>query len=255
MTTHETAEHHKDLVGNRQFTWFTPAKRKPTEYESYTVGQYSDPDQWMDVGWPLRFDDGAERLVGGLQQGQDVAVEHLPRPVRRLAAPVRQPDQPGSAVARPPRPGAGEEQRGRATPRRGPRTCSRRPTRPGRSWSTGCSCRLAYAIRQAMSDTAQFATVFQAIDRLRLLQDIVLHLDHLTTETGFSDAGAREAWMSRPDAGPDPGARRAHLRQRGLGRDRRRRHAGVRADRRPPRQGGAVHPAGHRLPATPPRRW
>jgi len=53
-----------------------------------------------------------------------------------------------------------------------------------------------------MSDTAQFATVFQAVDRLRLLQDIVLHLDHLTSETGFSDDGAREAWMTDPTLVP-----------------------------------------------------
>jgi len=33
--------------GFRTFVWFTPEKRKPTEYESYTVGQQSGPSS----GW------------------------------------------------------------------------------------------------------------------------------------------------------------------------------------------------------------
>ncbi len=56
---------------------------------------------------------------------------------------------------------------------------------------------LAYAVRQAMSDTVQFSVVFQAVDRMRLLQDIVHHLDSLHENApGFTDSGARDAWMS-----------------------------------------------------------
>jgi hypothetical protein len=29
--------------GDRTFTWFTPRRRTATDYELYTVGQYSDP--------------------------------------------------------------------------------------------------------------------------------------------------------------------------------------------------------------------
>ena len=46
--------------GHRTFTWFTPRRRAATEYELYTVGQQSDPGQWLKVGWPIRFDDGRE---------------------------------------------------------------------------------------------------------------------------------------------------------------------------------------------------
>ena len=46
--------------GHRTFIWFTPRRRAATEYELYTVGQQSDPAQWLHVGWPIRFDDGRE---------------------------------------------------------------------------------------------------------------------------------------------------------------------------------------------------
>jgi hypothetical protein len=46
--------------GHRTFTWFTPRRRAATEYELYTVGQQSTPDQWLHVGWPIRFDEGRE---------------------------------------------------------------------------------------------------------------------------------------------------------------------------------------------------
>ena len=38
---------------------------------------------------------------------------------------------------------------------------------------------------------------------MRVLQDIVLHLDYLSEAIpGFSDAGARDAWMNDPSLGP-----------------------------------------------------
>jgi alkene monooxygenase beta subunit len=46
--------------GDRTFTWFTPRRRTATDYELYTVGQYSDPGHWLRVGWPIRFDAGRE---------------------------------------------------------------------------------------------------------------------------------------------------------------------------------------------------
>lgn len=40
------------FAGHRTFTWFTPRRRTATEYELYTVGQQSSPEQWLNVGWP-----------------------------------------------------------------------------------------------------------------------------------------------------------------------------------------------------------
>ena len=57
---------HREVVakpsfdGHRTFTRFTPRRRAATEYELYTVGQQSSPEQWLHVGWPIRFDDGRE---------------------------------------------------------------------------------------------------------------------------------------------------------------------------------------------------
>ncbi len=58
MTPQQTASEPAELAGSRTFTWFTPGRRRPSEYELYTVGQQSTPEQWLDVDWPLRFDDG-----------------------------------------------------------------------------------------------------------------------------------------------------------------------------------------------------
>jgi len=41
----------EELSGDRSFTWFTPARRKPSEYESYTVGQQSGPKRSRDQPW------------------------------------------------------------------------------------------------------------------------------------------------------------------------------------------------------------
>jgi methane monooxygenase component A beta chain/propane monooxygenase small subunit len=49
---------HGPLDGHRTFTWFTPQKKRPTEYEVTTVGLHSDPERWLQVGWPVVFDNG-----------------------------------------------------------------------------------------------------------------------------------------------------------------------------------------------------
>ena len=35
-------------------------KRKPTDYESFTLGQHLSPTTFLQVDWPVRFDDGTE---------------------------------------------------------------------------------------------------------------------------------------------------------------------------------------------------
>ena len=39
------------LTGNRHFTWFQPAGRRPTQYEAYSVGQQSNPSEWLHVDY------------------------------------------------------------------------------------------------------------------------------------------------------------------------------------------------------------
>jgi len=201
VTTQDTAAHHKDLVGNKAFSWFTPAKRKATEYENYTVGQYSSPDQWLDVDWVIRFSDGRPPWSDDFSKVKTSEWREY-----------RDPDQVWQ------RPFVGttnqdQQSLDRLVPvlvkQSGPGTdpvwAAEVLSRTYAAWpfvEYGLFLALAYAVRQAMSDTVQFSTVFQAVDRLRLLQDIVQHLDQLTTQTGLNDDGAREAWMTDPTLVP-----------------------------------------------------
>ena len=58
---------------------------------------------------------------------------------------------------------------------------------------------LCYAVREALGDTIAFSIAFQAGDRMRHLQDIVhLMFDLAEAREGFTDAGARDAWMTDP---------------------------------------------------------
>jgi len=104
---HEVVAGHHEVVakppfdGHRTFTWFTPRRRAATEYELYTVGQQSSPEQWLHVGWPIRFDDGREpytasstaircgnwpdyRDLAGLSQRPYVAANHTEQTLARL---------------------------------------------------------------------------------------------------------------------------------------------------------------------------
>jgi len=47
-----TAQKRPDLSGARTFTWVTPAGKRPTEYEDYSVGQQSTPAQYAVQGRP-----------------------------------------------------------------------------------------------------------------------------------------------------------------------------------------------------------
>ncbi|MGQ0845974.1 MAG: methane/phenol/Toluene hydroxylase [Sporichthyaceae bacterium] len=187
-----------ELSGDRSFTWFTPARRKPSEYESYTIGQQSDPGQWLHIDWPVRFDDGAPPWSADSSAIRTTTWRDYRDPAAMWQRPfVSATNQDQQALARIlpilTRPGGTS-----ADP-------AWRDAVLGRTYAAwpfveyGLFLALAYGVRQAMSDTVQFAVVFQAADRMRLLQDIVFHLDHLgEADPAFSDAGAREAWMGDP---------------------------------------------------------
>ena len=58
---------------------------------------------------------------------------------------------------------------------------------------------LCYAVREALGDTIAYSIAFQARDRMRHLQDIVhLMFDLAEAREGFTDGGARDAWMTDP---------------------------------------------------------
>lgn len=183
--------------GSRTFVWFTPARRRPTEYELYTVGQQSAPGHWLDVGWPVHFDNGAPpwsdgssavltkrwsefRDPNGTWQRPYVATTNQDQQALSRLLPVLVATTSGTI-----NPAWAKEVLGRTYA----------------AWpfvEYGLFRALAHAVREARADTIEFATVFQAVDRMRLLQDIVLHLDLLGDEPGFSETDPRDAWMRDP---------------------------------------------------------
>lgn len=194
MTTEATVARPVELEGHRTFTWFTPARRKPTEYELYTVGQQSTPDEWLHVDWPLRFDDGRapwEEESSAVRTSEWSAYRDPHQLWQRPYVSTCNQDQQALARLVP------VLTMGSAAIT--PIWSQKILARSYAAWpfvEYGLFLSLAYAVRLAMSDTVQFSVVFQAVDRMRLLQDIVHHLDHLQESPEFSDAGAREAWMS-----------------------------------------------------------
>jgi methane monooxygenase component A beta chain/propane monooxygenase small subunit len=202
VTTQQAAAAPVELGGDRTFTWFTPARRRPSEYELYTVGQQSTPEQWLNVDWPLRFDDGRAPWVEESSAVRTSAWSTYRDPCQIWQRPyVSTSNQDEQALGRLV-PVLTKGSATAITP-----TWSREVL--GRTYAAwpfveyGLFLSLAYAVRQAMSDTVQFSVVFQAMDRMRLLQDIVQHLDCLhEDDTGFSDSGAREAWMTDPTLVP-----------------------------------------------------
>jgi methane monooxygenase component A beta chain/propane monooxygenase small subunit len=187
-----------ELTGQRVFTWFTPARRKPSEYESYTIGLQSDPGQWLHTDWPVRFDDGTPPWSADNSAVRTTRWRDYRDPAQLWQRPfVSHTNQDQQALERIlpvlSRTGAAYL---------APAWRDEVLARVYAAWpfvEYGLFLALSYGVRQAMSDTVQFPIVFQAADRLRLLQDIVIHLDHLAeTDPTFSDAGAREAWMRDP---------------------------------------------------------
>ena len=188
-----------NLSGNRQFVWFKPERRKPSDYESYTTGQQSGPHQWLDVDWPLCFDDGQppftetasaikcttwDRFRDPMKVWQRPYVSRNNSEQQALDVMIKQTLQDG--VADQINPVWRDEVLGKYYA----------------AWpfvEYGQFLALSYAVRQVLDATLTFSLAFQVSDKVRHQQDIV-HLIFALKETlpSYSDAGARPAWMSSP---------------------------------------------------------
>ena len=189
----------RTLEGRRKFVWFTPKRRNPTEYENYTVGQQSSPDQWLVVDWPLRFDDGRAPFSEDAtalrcsnwgswrdpaqiwQRPYVVATNQEEQALDRLV-----PSSLGDGLATNINPVWVREVLGKYYA----------------AWpyvDYGIFLALCYAVREAIGDTMQFALAFEAADKMRHVQDVV-HLTFNLAEAlpGYTDQAAREAWMEDP---------------------------------------------------------
>ena len=188
-----------NLSGNRHFIWFKPERRKPTEYESYTIGQQSGPHQWLDVDWPLCFDDGQAPFTEAVSEIKCSAWDDFRDPLKVWQRPyvsrnnneeqaldvmIKQTLQDGVA--------------GQINP-------VWRDEILGKYYAAwpfveyGQFLALSYAVRQVLDATLTFSLAFQASDKVRHQQDIV-HLIFELQEAlpAYSDAQARPAWMTSP---------------------------------------------------------
>jgi methane monooxygenase component A beta chain/propane monooxygenase small subunit len=187
------------LPGNRKFVWFTSRRRNPSEYESYTVGQLSGPHQWLDVGWPVRFDDGRPPYVE-----DSTAVRSSDWQAYRDPAQLWQ--RPYVAMC------SVEEQ---ALSHLVPAALQDGLVHDiNATWRTevmgkylaawphvdyGLFLALSYATREALSDTVMFSIAFSVSDRLRHLQDVVQAIFQIQEQLPtFTDGAARAAWMEDP---------------------------------------------------------
>jgi methane monooxygenase component A beta chain/propane monooxygenase small subunit len=185
--------------GHRTFAWITPQHRHPSQYELFTVGQQSGPEGWLAVDWPIRFDDGRAPFTEATtavrssrwsdyrdpsrtwQRPYVVEADHQEQALARLVS-----DELSAGLARGIDPVWRDQVLGRYVA----------------AWPFahyGLFLALCYAVREALADTVQFAIAFQAGDRMRHLQDVVqLMVELAEAHPGFTDRGARGAWMTDP---------------------------------------------------------
>jgi len=193
-----TGESRSRAIGYRQFTWFTPSGRHPTDYENLTVGQQSSPAEWLHVGWPVRFDNGRDPFTEDSTKIRSSRWRDWRDPFQVWQRPYVQNTN-------------FEEQ---ALEHLIPVALDTGLGQVNQTWlheilgkyyaawpfaEYGLFLSLCYAVREALADTVQFATAFEATDKFRHQQDIVrLILDIGDRDETYSDASARDAWMEDP---------------------------------------------------------
>lgn len=187
------------LEGNRKFSWFKSAKSSPSEYEAYTVGQRSSPLRWLQVGWPVRFEDGSEPF-----SENSTAIRSVDWEVYRDASQLWQ--RPYVAATN-------HEQQalGRildtvltteVVERMNPRWRDEILGKYLAAWpfvEYGQFLAMCYVVREALSDTISFAFAFEASDKMRYQQNLAMAILELQGRCpNFSDKAARPAWETDP---------------------------------------------------------
>jgi hypothetical protein len=194
-----TAQKRPDLSGARTFTWVTPAGKRPTEYEDYTVGQQSTPAQYAVQGWPIRFDDGRD-------------------PYADSSTEIKSTDwyayrDPNQTTQRHYVAGVHESENALEQSFKGAHAAGLFEfadadwikTGIGKHYMTypfveyGQFLALCYAEREALSDTATVSIVFELADKIRHLQDVVYYSFELAEAyPGFDDSTVNADWQSDP---------------------------------------------------------
>lgn len=192
------APNRKPLSSRRNFAWYTPAERFPTEYEDLTVHLQSSPIHYAFQGWPVRFEDGRDPVNEGSTRVRSSDWYAYRDPSQTIQ---RQYVENANAVERAlEQTTAGARAAGllRAIE---PRwiECLEQHLMTYPFVENGLFLALCHAQREALSDTVTLSIVFSAADHLRHLQDLVHHAHALAGELpAFSDAIAGEMWKSAP---------------------------------------------------------
>jgi methane monooxygenase component A beta chain/propane monooxygenase small subunit len=186
-------------TGHKTFTWFTPAGRHATDYELYTVGQQSDPKDWLKVDWPLMFDSGRAPFSEEASKIRSSRWRDWRDPFQVWQRPYVQESNYEEQALERMVPGALD---GGGLQAMNPAWLGEAVGTYYAAWpyaEYGQFLALCYSVREAFADTVQFSTAFEATDKFRHLQDVVrLLLEIKDRDTAFSDAAARDAWMRDP---------------------------------------------------------
>jgi alkene monooxygenase beta subunit len=187
------------LSGNRQFSYFKPKGRHPTEYEDLTLHTQPDPKAFAFQGWFTRFADGRAPWT---EDSTALKCTNW----WEFQDPAKQWQRTYVAVQ-------AEQERGldrivEAAKSGGlfadfDETWVQ--TMLGRYYAAyayleyGLFRCFAYAQREALSATAGNVCIFNAADKIRHAQDITLYgMDLAEAIPGFSDAEARAVWLEDP---------------------------------------------------------
>ncbi|MDB5068871.1 MAG: Methane monooxygenase component beta chain [Chloroflexi bacterium] len=186
-------------TGRKTFTWFNPAGKHATDYELYTVGQQSDPKDWLKVDWPLMFDSGRAPFTEEASKIRSSRWRDWRDPFQVWQRPYVQESNYEEQALERMIPGALDGGGLQAMNTSWLREAVGRYYAAWPFAEYGLFLALCYAVRESFADTVMFATAFEATDKFRHEQDVVrLLLEIKERDAGFSDAVARDAWMKDP---------------------------------------------------------
>lgn len=192
-------ESSSSLTGSRQFTYFTPKGRHPSEYEDLTLYTQPDPNAYAFQGWLTSFADGREPWTQNSTAlkstnwwvFQDPSKQWQRTYVATQAEQERSLDRLVDAA--------------RAEGLFADFDETWAKTILGKYYAAyacleyGLFRCFAYAQREALSATAGNVCIFNAADKIRHAHDITLYgMDLAETIPGFSDGDAKQLWLEDP---------------------------------------------------------
>ena len=187
------------LSGSRQFTYFKPKGRHPSEYEDLTLHTQPDPNAFALQGWFTRFANGREPWTPASTalkstdwwMFQDPSKQWQRTYVATQAEQERSLDRIVDA--------ARSEGLFADFDETWVKTILGKYYAAYACLEYGLFRCFSYAQREALSATAGNVCIFNAADKIRHAQDITLYgMDLTESVPGFSDADAKVAWLEDP---------------------------------------------------------